>query len=59
MLAIKAENMHIIFLLKKNVKNNIIKTILKYLFIVVLESFKEWKIAIISVKQKCESIEGK
>ena len=48
-LAIKAEtnNMYIIFLLKKNVRSNIIKTILGYLPIIVPESLKEWKITII------------
>ena len=48
-LAIKAEtnNMYIIFLLKKNVRSNIIKTILGYLPIIVPESLKEWKMTII------------
>ena len=48
-LAIKAKtnNMYIIFLLKKNVRSNIIKTILGYLPIIVPESFKEWKMTII------------
>jgi len=57
-LAIKTEinNIHIIFLLKKNIRNNIIKTILKYLPIVVPELLKEWKIAIISIRQEYESI---
>ena len=42
-LAIKAEtnNIHVIFLLKKNVKSNIIKTILEYLSITVLETLKK------------------
>ena len=50
-LAIKAEtnNMYIIFLLKKNVRSNIIKTILRYLPIIVPESLKEWKMTIILV----------
>ncbi len=60
-LAIKIEtnNIHIIFLLKKNVRSNIIKTILEYLLIVVPELLKEWKIAIISVRQEYESTEGR
>jgi len=42
-LVMKAEtdDMHAIFLLKKNVRSNIIKTILEYLPIVVPELFKE------------------
>jgi len=37
----KTNNMHIIFLLKKNARNKIIKTILGYLPIVVSEILKE------------------
>jgi len=42
-LAMKTEtnNMYAIFLLKKNVRNNIIKTILEYLPITAPETFKE------------------
>ena len=42
-LAIKAKNNNIcaIFLLKKNVRTNIIKTILEYLLIAVLEMLRE------------------
>ena len=47
------------FLIKKNVRSNIIKTILEYLLIVVPELLKEWKIAIISVRQEYESTEGR
>jgi len=43
------DELHAIFLLKKNVRSNIIKTIWGYLPIVVPKTFKEWKIAIISV----------
>ena len=52
-LAMKAEtdNMHVIFLLKKNVKSNIIKMILGYLPIIVPKSLKKWKIAITLVEQ--------
>ena len=59
-LAMKAEtdDMHTIFLLKKNIRSNIIKTILRYLPIAVPEILKEWKIAIISVKQEYESMES-
>ena len=40
-LVIKAEtdDIHVIFLLKKNIRSNIIKTILKYLPIIVMECF--------------------
>jgi len=43
LLAIKAEtdDMHVIFLLKKNVRSRIIKTILEYLPIAAPESLKE------------------
>jgi len=60
-LAIKAEtdNIHTIFLLKNNIRSNIIKTILGYLPIAAPESLKEWKIVIISVEQGYEFIEDK
>ena len=59
-LVIKADTneLYTIFLLKKNVQADIIKTILGYLPIVVPETLKEWKIAIISVGQGYESIES-
>ena len=58
-LAIKADidKLHAIFLLKKNIQQDIIKTILGYLPIVAPEILKEWKIAIISVGQGYVSIE--
>jgi len=52
------DELHTIFLLKKNVRSDIIKTILEYLPIVVLETLKKWKVAIISVGQEYESTEG-
>ena len=51
--------MHIIFILKKNVKSNIIKTILGYLLIAALESLKRQKITIISVKLEYKFTENK
>ena len=47
-LAMKADTdeLHAIFLLKKNVQADIIKTILGYLLITALETLKEWKIVI-------------
>jgi len=61
MSAIKTEtdNMHTIFLLKKNVRSDIIKTILGYLPIMVLELFKQWKVAITSVRQGYEFTKGR
>ena len=60
-LAIKVEidNIHAIFLLKKNIRSDIIKIILGYSPISVPEPLKEWKIAIISVGQGYEFIESK
>jgi len=59
-LAMKADTdeLHAIFLLKKNVRPDIIKTILGYLPIAAPESLKEWKMAITSVEQGYESTEG-
>ena len=58
-LAMKADmdELYAIFLLKKNVQHNIIKTILGYPPIVMPETLKEWKVAITSVGQGYESIE--
>jgi len=39
-------------LLKKNIKSDVIKTILGYPPIAALESLKEWKMAITSVGQE-------
>jgi len=59
-LAMKADidELHTIFLLKKNVRPDIIKMILGYLPIAVPETLKEWKVAITSVEQGYESTEG-
>ena len=59
-LAIKidTDELHAIFLLKKNVQLDIIKTILGYPLIAALETLKEWKVAITSAGQEYESIEG-
>ena len=50
-LAMKADTdeLHAIFLLKKNVQQDIIKIILGYPPIAVPKTLKEWKVAIISV----------
>jgi len=59
-LAMEAEtnDMHTILLLKKNIRIDIIKTILGYLLMAALEILREWKMAITSVKQRYESIES-
>jgi len=59
-LAIKADTdeLHAIFLLKKNIRQDIIKMILEYLPIAMPESLKEWKVVITSVGQGYESTEG-
>ena len=59
-LAMKADtdDLHTIFLLKKNVRHDIIKTILGYPPIAMPDILKEWKVAITSVEQGFESIEG-
>ena len=55
-LAMKADTdeLHAIFLLKKNVQHNIIKMILGYLLIAAPETLKEWKMAITLVGQEYE-----
>jgi len=58
-LAIKADinKLHVIFLLKKNVRQDIIKMILGYPPITVPEILKEWKMAITLVRQRYKSTE--
>ena len=53
------DELHTIFLLKKNVQQDIIKMILGYPPIAGPESLKKWKAAIISVEQGYESTEGR
>jgi len=59
-IALKAEtnNMHDIFLLKKNVQINVIKTMLEYPLMAALEMLREWKVVIILVGQEYKSIES-
>ena len=59
-LATKADTdeLHAIFLLKKNVRQDIIKMILEYPPVAMPETLKEWKVAITSVEQGYESTEG-
>jgi len=59
-LAMKVDTneLHAIFLLKKNVQSDIIKTILDYPSIAVPEALKEWKVVITLVGQGYKSIEG-
>ena len=60
-LAMKADTdeLYTIFLLKKNIQQDIIKMILGYPPIAMLETLKEWKVAITSVGQGYESTEGR
>ena len=57
-LAIKTEtdDIYAIFLLKKNVRSNIIKNILGYPPIVAPKTLKKWKVAITSVRQEQEPL---
>ena len=59
-LAMKAEidDLHAIFLLKKNVQTDIIKTILGYPPMAAPDTLKEWKVAITVVGQGYESTES-
>ena len=52
------DELYVIFLLKKNIQQDIIKTILEYLPIAAPETLKEWKVAITLVGQGYESTEG-
>jgi len=60
-LAIKTEtdNLCVIFLLKKNVQTDIIKTILGYPPMTAPDTLKEWKVAITTVRQRYESTESR
>jgi len=60
-LAMKADTdeLHAIFLLKKNARQDIIKTISGYPPMAMPEILKEWKVAIMSVGQGYESTEGR
>ena len=55
----KTNDMYTIFLLKKNIRSDIIKTILEYPSIAALEILKEWKVAITLVKQGYKSTKGR
>ena len=52
------DKLHMIFLLKKNIQQDIIKTILGYPPITAPDTLKKWKVAITSVGQEYKSIEG-
>ena len=58
-LAMKANTneLYMIFLLKKNIQPDIIKTILGYPPIAAPETLKEWKVAITSVEKGYKSTE--
>ena len=59
-LAMKTEtdDIHAIFLLKKNVQADIIKIILGYPSIAAPNTLKEWKMVITSVRQEYEFTES-
>ena len=59
MMKADTDELHTIFLLKKNVQQDIIMTILRYLPITALEMLKKWKVAITSVGQEYKSTEGR
>ena len=59
MMKLETDNYHIIFLLKKNVRNDIIKKILEYSSIATPSTFDKWKAAIIAVKQGYKLTEGR
>ena len=54
----ETDNIYAIFLLKKNIRTNIIKMILEYLPIAVPETLKKWKVVIILVEQGYEFTES-
>jgi len=54
----ETDNIYAIFLLKKNIRTNIIKMILEYLPIAIPETLKKWKVVIISVEQGYEFTES-
>jgi len=55
----ETDKLHAIFLLKKNVRQDIIKTILGYPPMAMPETLKEWKVVITSVGQGYKSTEGR
>ena len=54
---VDTDELHAIFLLKKNVQQDIIKIILGYPPIMVLESLKEWKVAITLAGQEYREVQ--
>jgi len=50
----KTDEMHLIFLLKKNIRTDIIKTILVYPLMTASKILREWKITITLVRQEYE-----
>ena len=55
---IETNELHTIFLLKKNMQTDIIKIILEYPPMAAPETLKEWKVAITSVEQGYKSMKG-
>jgi len=56
---VDTDKLHAIFLLKKNIQFDIIKTILGYSPIATPETLKEWKVVITLVGQEYEFTEGR
>ena len=56
---VETDNLHVIFLLKKNVQTEIIKTILGYPLMAAPDTLKEWKMAITIVGQGYKSMESR
>jgi len=54
----ETNNIYAIFLLKKNIRSDIIKRILGYLLMAISETLKEWKMTITSVEQEYELMES-
>jgi len=55
---VETDDMHVIFLLKKNIQANIIKTIIGYPPMAAPDTLKEWKMVITLVEQGYESTES-
>jgi len=55
---VETDNLHAIFLLKKNIQADIIKTTLGYLPMAVPDTLKKWKVAITTVGQGYKSMES-
>jgi len=55
---VETDDLHAIFLLKKNIQADIIKTILGYPPVAVPDTLKKWKVTITAVGQGYKSMES-